>query len=520
MTRHLRRACTAGLLALAGTALAQNPDPAATARLAVHATDLANGYMVTFCDERAPVKAAAVRAAWQDWRRRQQVDEVRRQVDPAWLERMNANVAKSRAALVDKMAAHGTPDVVCEGVVASFAQPDMDLRAHYPLAYGGGPAPSAPAGVVRPAPTGAGAVRPAVAAPTGTLYSVAQLDVYYATGSLQERRARLGPTVYVKGKAVRRRDSWFIEHDDPTFGSRTPISPGFSLAAYEGQTIVMSGRFKELPVSVGFLQDGRVVADPSRLTPSDLPEDAVLRRRAVPMDQVRAKPGDGVSAGDIDAVRFDGKGVVLLLDDGWLYNRPGALPPSDLDVKASRRLEPDCWHRWKSSGDKILVRWADKRGRLADDWKPMTGSWVVKPWPGGRVDPVEYVAQNFAGSLATGGVYSKSLWRFGADGRFTTSAYVQAGSGSMAAQNGFVAGQTSHQGPQGGQSSGFANGNGAVVTNQRNGADGSGNRGTWKLDGYTLELRYDNGRVARVFAFPWDDQAKHIWIDGTSYMKD
>jgi len=502
MTRRFCRACAAGVLAVAGAAAAQTPDPVTTARLAVHAIDLANGHMVAFCDERAPTKAAAVRAAWQDWRRAEQVDAVRRQVDPAWLERMTANVAKSRAALFGKMAAHGTPDAVCDGVVASFAQPDMDLHARYPLAYEGGPGPAKAAG----------------AAPTGTLYTVAQLDMYYATGSLQERRARLGPTVYFKGRAVRRGDSWFVEHDDPTFGSRTPISPGFSLAAYEGQTIVMSGRFKELPVSVGFLQDGRVVADPSRLTPSNLPEDAVLRRRTVPVDQVRAKPGDGVAAGDIDAVRFDGKRVALLLDDGWLYNRPGALPPSDLDVKASRRLEPDFWHRWKSSGDKILVRWADKRGRLADDWQPMTGTWAVRPWPGGRVAPVDYIAQNFAGSLATGGVYSKSLWRFGADGRFTTSAYVQAGSGSMAAQNGFVAGQTSHQGPQGGQSSGFANGNGAVVTNQRNGADGSGNRGSWKLEGYTLELRYDNGRVARVFAFPWDDKAKHVWIDGTSYI--
>lgn len=41
---------------------------------------------------------------------------------------------------------------------------------------------------------------------------------------------------------------------------------------------------------------------------------------------------------------------MLLLDDGWLYDRPGAPPPSDLDVKASRDLEPQYWHRWKSAG--------------------------------------------------------------------------------------------------------------------------------------------------------------------------
>ena len=527
-TMHPLLRCTAAvgwlLAAVPPGARADGPDATTTARLSVVAADLAGAGLVDFCVQRAPARADAVRAAWSDWRRRARVDDVRRHVDPGWLVRVQGSVAAGRPALHDRMAARGTPDAVCDGVVASFAEPGMDMARQYPLAYADGPARAPSPG---PGATGAtGATTAPLAAPApqapaaaGTVFTVAQLEMFYLQGTLDDRRRRLRQPIFVTGRVVQRGEHWFVEHDDATFTTRMAVSPGFGLAAHAGQVVVLSGTLDELPGSLAFLRNGRLVSDPSRLAPSTLVADSRLLRRNVPMDRVRAAPGDGVRAGDIAAVLFSGKGTMLLLDDGWLYNRPGAPPPSDLDVKASRSLEPNYWHRWKSAGGgKYLVRWADLHGQHTGDWKPISGMWTVRPWPGGKVPPVEYVYQNFTGNLGTGGVYAKSLWQFGADGRFTTSAYLQAGSGTMAANNGFVAAQTTLHGPQGGQTTGFANSGAGTVTNQRTGGDGSDRRGTWRIDGFTLELRYDNGRVARVLAFPWDEKAQHIWINDTAYM--
>ena len=294
------------------------------------------------------------------------------------------------------------------------------------------------------------------------------------------------------------------------------MSPGFSLAAYEGQQVVLTGTLKELPSSLAFLQNGRVVADSSGLTPSSLPNDHRLVRKAVPVDAVRAAPGAGVKPRDIEAVLFSLNGIALLLEDGWLYDRNGGPPPADLDVRRSRELEPQYWHRWKSAGGgKYLIRRADARGQLRDDWARLDDMIPVQPW-GGRPGAA-YTQSSFYGSLATGGTYAKRTWRFQPDGRFTTTAYTQSGSGSMAAMNGFVAGQTSTRDEKGGQSTGFATGGGGTVTHNRKDAEGSGNRGTYTLDGYTLELRHDSGEVRRVFAFPWGPKDENAWINDASF---
>jgi hypothetical protein len=271
---------------------------------------------------------------------------------------------------------------------------------------------------------------------------------------------------------------------------------------------------------VAFLQDGRVVADPSGLAVSPLSEEDWLVRKGVPLDRVRTKPGAGVGSGDIEAVLFSGKGAALLLDDGWLYDRPGAPPPSDLDVKASRDLEPQHWHRWKSAGGgKYLVRRADARGRLSEDWKPVTGMWRVKPWLDGKSIEGGFAKSDFHGSIATGGTYTKQVWFFHRDGRFSSLGFSQSGAGSMAAMNGFTAGQTTVRDTKGSQTSGFASGGGLTASSQRSGGDGAGNRGTYTVDRYALELHFDNGQVARVFSFPWDDKRTSAWINDAAYLE-
>jgi hypothetical protein len=41
--------------------------------------------------------------------------------------------------------------------------------------------------------------------------------------------------------------------------------------------------------------------------------------------------------------------------------------------------------------------------------------------------------------------------------------------------------------------------------------------GTYTLDGYTLELRYDDGRIDRTFFYFWNDKKDYVVIGGVTY---
>ena len=47
--------------------------------------------------------------------------------------------------------------------------------------------------------------------------------------------------------------------------------------------------------------------------------------------------------------------------------------------------------------------------------------------------------------------------------------------------------------------------------------DGADNRGSYRFDGYTLELHFDSGRVGRIMSFAWDDKLEHVYFQGESH---
>ena len=47
----------------------------------------------------------------------------------------------------------------------------------------------------------------------------------------------------------------------------------------------------------------------------------------------------------------------------------------------------------------------------------------------------------------------------------------------------------------------------------------AGHRGTCPVDRYALELHFDNGQVARVFSFPWDDRRTSAWINDATCLE-
>jgi hypothetical protein len=514
-------------------ALAQaQPTPALRDSAAVVATDQVVEAAAAWCDRESPPEAARLRSAQAAWRERQGVAAVRDRL---------AALAPGQAApspevarrIGERMAREGAPARTCEQMTASLATPAMDLRQRHPAAYEAGALAAARPGVATPAAAPNAPV--AVVAPAGaTVINPAQLSAMLERArkvkDVRDRLAAVGlaGTIYIKGRVVRRGESLFLDHVDGAFHSRMMVSPSVDLKGREGQEVVVSGRLEELPLSLAFLRSARLLTDTQGLVASNEPAEPGLVRMTVEADRIRAAPGKGVPLADIAGVLYHGRGAVggdgnftfkedaiVLLRDGWAYDRLD-VPPSDLDLKASRELEPQNWLRWRRAGSGFEVQAQDDHGKPKGEWRVAGGS-LKAPWPAGAKLSGIYTTASFVGSAALGGTYFRNSHIFHDDGRYQDSNLTQSGSGSMAAQmNGFSAGGSSHSGASGTQSSaGGGNQSVAVATSSRR-DDGAEHRGRYSVDGYTLEIRYDSGRVSRMLSFP-GAVSDAIWIGSRSY---
>ncbi|HKX29695.1 MAG TPA: hypothetical protein VJ302_18540 [Blastocatellia bacterium] len=147
----------------------------------------------------------------------------------------------------------------------------------------------------------------------------------------------------------------------------------------------------------------------------------------------------------------------VLFKDGTIYNNLN-VSPYDLELKRSRESEPKNWGRWKYVGKEIHIQWNGKseieRWEEAQ-WLPTT--------PAKKTDRLEgdYSSMTAAGSGPVAGTAFDGF-TFTADGRFKTgsSAAILAGIHSRSSRSEILS-------------------------------------GTYALDGYSIELHFDDGRVER-----------------------
>jgi hypothetical protein len=268
------------------------------------------------------------------------------------------------------------------------------------------------------------------------------------------------------------------------------------------------------------LADCRLLDDPSRVARSDLPEAGGLEYRPPEAAEVNAGPDKGIPAGQIEAVLFREQFQVgmnptggtytdrneesfLLLKDGTAYRYAFDYPPTDLDADQVRRRAPQDWSRWERPGDKYVMSAA--AGEKAD----LPSVTVLKPFPpDARLDRSYYYLNVFQG-----GVTRRIDLVFRPDGTFERH---QGGSYFMQSPVG--------TGLDGGSVGVYSGGMGAVMT--ENGFSMGGalksrdSAGRYRLDGYTLELRADDGTVTRLrIGVPGDDlkAPDTLNIGGTSY---
>ncbi len=462
------------------------------------------GLVATWCGQRVPQLKEAADQAFETWRVEQGLPDVEARLgalDPKLRISLDEGVEASKPALYEKLEAGPPASVLCRDL-GGFLAKNLDLRTQNVALYRTIAANHAPTIPVTRVPVAGG----------GTLYTPAQLTAL-AEGAREAARkdaeadagnqalAALG-LVYVTGVPD---NSNILGYETVRGKSKASVSclflgdDDFEELGLLGKPVVIRGRARSLRRSFLDFIDCEVVAGASGLTASTIGEDPGL---ILGPGAMTAGVNRGIAAGDIDGVyleRNTGFGVggmvvirfdpVLLLKDGWAYDG-WTVTPADLDVALSRKNEPKAWRRYERRGDQIRIQ--NSKGVWSDfeRWNR-----VLPASPGDRIVG-KFTHLGGGGNIATGGstmIAAFSAYTFARDGTFTSESAVGASGGNEA---------TDPRGPPG-----------VVTTSQRS------SQGSYVLDGYTLELRYGNGRIIRR-AFLWfDDKEKDsIFIDGTAYL--
>lgn len=158
----------------------------------------------------------------------------------------------------------------------------------------------------------------------------------------------------------------------------------------------------------------------------------------------------------------------LLLKDGTAYANP-KLAPDTLDLVQSRQSEADRWGTWTGQGSDRTLN--------VPGHSPMSSAQCLPPAASGMSLQGSYKHVGGGGTIAGGGHASfvrSDSYRFSSDGRFT-----------------------------GGSSSGLVSPDASAVSE-------AGRSGHYRVHGYSIDLRYDDGSEAKLFFYTDGDKLLHI----------
>jgi hypothetical protein len=510
-------------------------DPAALQQLIQAVSlDVMSEAALDACEDAGAASAPQMRAAWVAWRERHQLAPLRVVVgDLKRRQRQTKSWEPLTAPMRERVLAAPAPEPVCAQLARDWQTPAMDVSTLYPQAHATALALVQAKLASRPeslalAP---GVARGQVLLPSQVPALAAQHGGGWSSESAEVARRELG-LVYVKGRVARRdldEDQGFYlvqEQGDRRAASR--IDLGFDAEAWVGREVVLRGLATSLRSYALRLADAALVTDASGLAPSPLPQ-AALARKEVLLQRVLTAPGRGLPDKDLTAVVIHGESnysngtrwdedVRFLLRDGTVYHRT-EMPPDQVNVAASRQLEPQRWGRWRASGKAYDMQPQDADGR--------PGAWqaqkhrAVQPWPKDMRLEGSFSRGQFNGSLALGGTSFKRAIRFTRDGRFERSYSSLSSSGAMAATlNNAVISASSRGDGKGSSSTGGGTVGSAGAFGSRQQDDGAGRRGRYQLSGFVLTLDYDDGHQERLLSFPVYDDHKTIYVGSGSLSLD
>ncbi len=527
---------------LAGAAVADErslaADPAAVGQLVEAVSlDVMSEATLGACEDMGAASGARMREAWVAWRERHQLAPLRMVV--ARMQERSSSIP-SFTRLIEPMRQRvlddPAPEQACAALTRDWQGPGMDVSTLYPQAR---PAAQALVRTRLVAPPTSPVVAPEAA--RGQVLLPSQIPAlsaqrgHWLVISEEDAQRRLG-TVYVKGRVAREIDRplhFFLVQDQGDRQAEQRVWLKFDAEPWLGREVVLRGVATSLNGDSLDLADAALVANPAGLTPSPLPQ-APMARRPVILKRVTSAPGRGLADKDLAAVVIHGEAnynsgthweedVRFLLRDGSVYHRT-EMPPDQLNVTASRLLEPQRWGRWRSAGRGYEMQAQNDDGRADGDWKAEKHH-AVQPWPkDSRLDG-SYSHGSFSGSLVLGGTSSRRGIRFTRDGRFERSYSSMSSTGTLAAtlNNTVIAGSSHADGKgsssTGGGSVGTPFGNAGAVSSRKQ-DDGASRRGRYQLSGFVLQLDYDDGHQERLLSFPVNDDSKTVYVGSGSYSLD
>lgn len=533
-------ACSAGL-ALAATSQTDLAANAAALTELVNAVslDVMSEAALEACDDVGAPSTPQMRAAWVAWRDKHQLAPLRMVVME--LKRRQGSSVPPWTTITEPMRRRvlgdPAPDRVCAGLINDWQGPAMDASAQFPQARAAAmalvkakmvSAPEMPA--VAP-----GAVRGQFFLPSQMPALAAQQKHTWSAISDEAAERALGQ-IYIKGRVERwgtERDRFQLAQEQGDRRAPLSINLGIDAEPWVGREVVMRGLVTSLSGGYVKLSAAAVVSDPSGLTPSPLPQ-VPLERKEVLLQRVLKAPGQGLPEKDLAAVVIHGESnfnngthwdedVRFLLRDGTVYRRT-EMPPDQLNVAASRQLEPQRWGRWRANGKGYEMQAQDDNGRPAGDWKAEKHH-AVRPWPKDTRLEGSFSRGSFSGSLVLGGTSATRTIRFTRDGRFERSHSSFSGSGTLAAtlNNTNIAASSYGDGKGSSSTGGGAVGTpfgtaGAVSSRKQD--DGASRRGRYQLSGHVLLLDYDDGHQERLLSFPVHDDNKTVYVGSGSLSLD
>jgi hypothetical protein len=162
----------------------------------------------------------------------------------------------------------------------------------------------------------------------------------------------------------------------------------------------------------------------------------------------------------------------VLFKNGDIYEEPN-VSLWDLDVSLSKAKEPKKWGVWRNNNGTLSITWTARTGKnRTDSWDADSIKPTNSPKKGEKIDG-SFLTLSGGGNTALGGdtiTYASNTIRFNSNGQFTLA-----------------------------KSSG-------ATTSSTTAYSGRTDAGTYTLDNYTLELRFNNGKVERSFFYFYPDK--------------
>jgi hypothetical protein len=232
---------------------------------------------------------------------------------------------------------------------------------------------------------------------------------------------------------------------------------------------------------------------------------------------------DGIKGKQIEAILFSWAQVYrvtglqleenayLLLKDGSYRTQVPQAPLEEFDVAADKASNPKKWGRWRKEGGKYLLAELGAANFHTPEHQSIklparTGEILNGSWSAGS-----------GGTIGTTGYWSTSSVTLTADGRFTRNSSGGSGGSSSPGADYNVSVLTVHNDE--GSASAVGSRNFGGGGSSKNGQTIANRSGTYKLNGYTMELHYDDGRIVRQLFFT-DDDRSYIWFAGAQLRKE